>query len=141
MKTRIAAVAVCSLVCAACSSDGNVIGVPDLAVDSVPTEDGAADVGQDSHGVPDLPVGPDGVVAPEETFDFAGPQCRPGEGCFLDPCSENKECQSGWCVEHMGDGVCTQLCTEECPPGWKCQRIGGAAPDLVYAGVSVHANL
>jgi len=35
------------------------------------------------------------------------PGCIPGEGCFLDPCTDNAQCQSGWCVDHMGAGVCT----------------------------------
>ena len=68
-------------------------------------------------------------------------ECAPGEGCFLDPCTQNEQCQSGWCVEHMGDGVCTQLCTEECPPGWGCKPVGSGGPDLTYVCVSSHANL
>ena len=75
--------------------------------------------------------------APDATFV----ECAPGDGCFLDPCTENQQCQSGWCVEHMGDGVCTQLCTEECPPGWNCQPVGSGGPDLSFICVSRHANL
>jgi hypothetical protein len=70
----------------------------------------------------------------------AGPVCAPGDGCFLDPCSENGQCQAGWCVEHLGDGVCTQACQEECPPGWSCQAVGGG-PDVVFICVSNFANL
>jgi hypothetical protein len=66
--------------------------------------------------------------------------CDPGEGCFLDPCSENTDCQSGLCVDHMGEDVCTQLCQEECPPGWSCQQMG-AGPDLLFACISKVANL
>ncbi|MBM4353694.1 MAG: hypothetical protein FJ109_07830, partial [Deltaproteobacteria bacterium] len=123
----------------ACSSGGSVVtgpDVPEVVTDAA--AEVAAEVAVELPGLPE--VTPD-VQLPEEAFDFGGPQCRPGEGCFLDPCADNKDCQSGWCVEHMGDGVCTQLCTEECPSGWKCQQIAGAAPDLVYACVSVHANL
>ncbi len=68
-------------------------------------------------------------------------ECAPGEGCFLDPCTQNDQCQSGWCVEHLGDGVCTTACQEECPPGWSCQQVAGAQPDLVFVCVSDHANL
>ncbi|MBM4353687.1 MAG: hypothetical protein FJ109_07795 [Deltaproteobacteria bacterium] len=141
MGRHLFAIAALAAGLAACSSGGSVLMSPDLGPDVVQAIDSASEVGVDLPGAPDLPVGSDGTVEPEETFDFAGPQCQPGEGCFLDPCADNKDCQSGWCVEHMGDGVCTQLCTEECPPGWKCQQIAGAAPDLVYACVSVHANL
>ena len=75
-------------------------------------------------------------VAPE-TID---PGCAPGEGCFLDPCTGNGDCLSGWCVEHMGETVCSQTCYEECPPGWECVQAGVGA-DLVYVCVSNHANL
>ncbi len=69
-----------------------------------------------------------------------GPACAPGEGCFLDPCTANESCQSGWCVEHMGNGVCTQTCQEECPDGWDCKPVGGG-PDVVYICVSRFSNL
>ena len=80
-----------------------------------------------------------------EIHDFAQPDlqepaCDPDEGCFLDKCAENIDCQSGWCVEHMGEGVCTTLCTEECPQGWGCKQVG-SGPDLVYVCVSNYANL
>ncbi len=66
--------------------------------------------------------------------------CAPGEGCFMDPCTENSQCLSGWCVEHMGEGVCTQQCQEECPPGWGCKSVS-SGPDLVYVCVSAFSNL
>ena len=76
--------------------------------------------------------------APDGSGGFA---CALGEGCFLDPCSGNEECQSGWCVQHLGQGVCSQHCQEECPPGWSCQQVAGSAPDLVFVCVSDYANL
>ncbi|MFH1532939.1 MAG: hypothetical protein ABIK09_19620 [Pseudomonadota bacterium] len=112
----------------------------------IPVGDAAADGGE-----PDVIVGvPDAAPdAAEETavevFDDgtpdAGPACAPGEGCFLDPCSGNDECQSGWCVAHMGEGVCTIPCQEDCPTGWECRQVAGTDPDVVYICVSDHANL
>jgi hypothetical protein len=67
--------------------------------------------------------------------------CDPGEGCFLDQCEENGDCQSSWCVEHLGEQVCTQTCQEECPAGWSCQQVSGAVPDLVFVCVSDYPNL
>ena len=69
------------------------------------------------------------------------PACQPGEGCFLDKCTDNAQCQSGWCVEHMGDGVCSQNCVDECPQGWSCKQVGASDPDLVYVCVSNYSNL
>jgi hypothetical protein len=77
-------------------------------------------------------------VAPADTF---GPACQPGEGCFLDKCSLNAQCQSGWCVEHMGEGVCSRLCQDECPAGWSCKQIAGTEPDVVFICVSDFTNL
>jgi len=59
----------------------------------------------------------------------------------MDKCSENGDCQSSWCVEHLGEGVCTQTCQEECPQGWKCKQVGGTEPDVIFICVSDHANL
>jgi len=84
-------------------------------------------------------------AAPDLATDLLGdaliPPCDPGEGCFGDPCGEGKDCLSGWCVDHLGDGVCTQTCEEECPAGWTCQQVAGTAPDLIFVCVSDFANL
>ena len=51
------------------------------------------------------------------------PECQPGDGCLLDPCTDNDQCLSGFCLEHLGEGACTVSCIEECPPGWHCQEL------------------
>ena len=73
--------------------------------------------------------------------DIPFQECLPGEGCFLDPCAGNGECQAGWCVQHLGENVCSQTCQDECPPGWQCQQVAGSDPDVVYICVSNFANL
>ncbi len=67
--------------------------------------------------------------------------CNPGEGCFLDKCEANGDCQSGWCVQSLGEGVCSQACQEECPAGWSCKQVAGTDPDVVYICVAKYANL
>jgi len=67
--------------------------------------------------------------------------CDPGEGCFGDQCTENGDCDSGWCVEHMGESVCSQTCQEECPEGWTCTQVAGTVPDVVFVCVSDFPNL
>ena len=69
------------------------------------------------------------------------PACQAGKGCFLDPCNESADCLSGWCVEHMGEGVCSQTCEDECPAGWTCEQVSAALPDVVFICVSRFANL
>ncbi len=118
-------------------------------------EDTASDVpsGADLRGevVPPEDVVPlsdrtEGDLGSDLSFDARGetvprPECAPGEGCFLDKCDGNADCLSGWCVEHMGDGVCTDVCQEECPPGWSCKLLGGGGTDPTYACVSNVSNL
>ncbi len=124
-------------------------GETELIVDGGGHADSTADVGDEPE-----PILPD-TTAPEETMEETAIdipaaesgseipllQCDPGEGCFMDKCSENSQCQSGWCVEHMGESVCTQACSEECPSGWTCKQVGASDPDLIYVCVSLHSNL
>ncbi|MBM4353261.1 MAG: hypothetical protein FJ109_05600 [Deltaproteobacteria bacterium] len=62
-------------------------------------------------------------------------------GCFLDPCTKNSQCESGWCVEHLGEGVCTVECQEECPDGWDCKQVASTGPDVAWVCVSLFSNL
>lgn len=119
-----------------------------VTTDTMPPDMGS-EVGGDA---PVSIVGTDAVLEVEErspdvmiTKDLAPetmvPHCKAGEGCFLDPCDANEQCQSGWCVQHLGEGVCTVACQEECPAGWSCQQVAGASPDVIFICVSDYANL
>ena len=88
-----------------------------------------------------LEVAGEAVFGDGTGFDGAFVECEPGTGCFLDPCDANDDCLEGWCVEHMGESVCTQTCQEECPPGWLCKQAGTGSPDLAWICVSSHALL
>jgi len=96
----------------------------------------------DVHDVPgetaDFSRGPDSADSEEAVLPRA---CALGEGCFLDECDDNSGCQSGWCVQHLGEGVCSQTCQEECPQGWTCKQVAETEPDVVYICVSDYANL
>ena len=138
--------AVCLMLCIACSNAGGLVATDGAS--------GTLDAGRtgDVDGRHGEEVADGDVVAPDQleevwTFEVAGDvaadtfaPCAPGEGCFLDPCNDNGDCLSGWCVEHMGEGVCTQLCQEECPPGWACLQ-AGTGPDLASICVSSVSNL
>ena len=127
----------------------------DLLVQDVVPQDAGDDTNtNDTSGVTEDLVQPLDLVQ-KETFltdigtfdlpDFAAPEvpppCQPGEGCFLDNCLENSDCQSGWCVQHLGEAVCSQPCQDECPDGWVCSQVAGTEPDVVYICVSNYANL
>ena len=108
----------------------------------------AADVQLDNGGgqatAKDVPTGPGkDFAAPSDLgpVEDAGLEPCPEGGCFLSDCEDNVDCKSGWCVEHMGEKVCTQDCLEECPPGWSCQQVAGTQPDVIFVCVSTLANL
>ena len=121
--------------------DKDLAAASDARADGTPDASETEDVSPDDSPLPDILFPEDQLffdVSPEDTV---GPACDPGEGCFLDQCNENSDCQSGWCVEHLGEGVCTQQCQEECPQGWSCKPVGAGGPDLVYVCVSDFASL
>jgi len=128
---------------AGCGSGSADIGVvktevvPEATQEEVEPEAAAPDLVAEEE----LPVDPEVLELPEVEEEVIGPACAPGEGCFLDPCTDNTGCDSGWCVEHMGDGVCTTTCQEECPAGWACKLTGSGGPDVVSVCVSNYANL
>jgi hypothetical protein len=63
--------------------------------------------------------------------DFGSTEVTPEEGGFLWPCTDNTDCNSGYCIETMDGFVCTNTCIEDCPDGWECAQ-AGAGPDLTY---------
>ncbi len=137
---RIVAVAALLLV-VGCSTESGLVEVPDT-----PAADGAVDAGVDASVLPDRVPAEDTLwqeteVQPLDTPAELPSACEGEGGCFLDPCQENVDCQSAWCVEHLGEGVCTRTCQEDCPPGWLCKQVGAADPDLLFVCVSQHANL
>jgi hypothetical protein len=118
-------------------ADADSVTVIDTVTDGVPAE---------TTDTPGIDV-TDSVAEDIGEFDMVdgdtGSQlaCDPGEGCFLDECQSNTDCFSGWCIEHMGQKVCTISCQEECPPGWTCSQVTATDPDVTFICVSDFANL
>ncbi len=67
--------------------------------------------------------------------------CQPGDGCFLDNCTDNNDCLDGLCMIHMGDRVCSQPCVAECPQGWRCLEVDTPGGDVMFACVSDFSHL
>ena len=76
-----------------------------------------------------------------EVFDVGDGQGWCSEpGGFGCPCTENEECDSGWCVASAQGYVCTKTCVEDCPDGWACTQVQDS-PDVVFACMPVHAKV
>ena len=145
-RTILAVLVSCLLVCFSCS------GLQDLADQIGADQDNVEQIGDtlDDTGTSGMEIGPTDLDTLEltEIFDFVDAaevelvsECAPGDGCFLDKCDDNEDCQSGWCVQYLGESICTQTCTEECPTGWNCKQVAGTDPDVIYICVSGYANL
>jgi hypothetical protein len=55
---------------------------------------------------------------------------QPGD--FRDPCTRNAECRSGWCVESDDGKLCSRLCNDDCPAGWRCAQVSGTGGDISF---------
>ncbi|NUN13574.1 MAG: putative metal-binding motif-containing protein [Myxococcales bacterium] len=105
------------------STGGNQTPEPDV-VESV------VDLGGADQNFPD-------TSAP--TVDVG--QILPSTGDFGDPCTENIDCESGYCVESYQEKVCTQLCVDSCPDGWICAQVTNTLPDVTFVCLPTMADL
>ena len=138
-----------ALALAGCGNAEIAVGDPsnDIVGPDVGDEDGAIPGAEAGDG----PAQPDGIApgdgSPDALTDSDGadgaelPPCDPGDGCFGDPCTESEDCLSGWCVDNMGEEVCTKSCEVECPQGWSCKGVDTAGGDKAFICVSDHTNL
>ncbi len=120
-------------------------GLPDpgQTQDLGPSDPGTTDLG-DTESVDtsvDVPEVSDLNDINEVVDDGEPSGCIPGTGCFLDLCESNAQCQSGVCLTHMGDRVCSKLCIDECPTGWNCVEIDTGSGDGLFACVSGLSHL
>ncbi len=136
MSCRSSVVLAAWMALTACSG-GQTTVTQDVAPDT-----GTADVAPeyvDNRNVPEE-RGLD-IIAPEiqEVAQELPPECV--GGCFLSPCESGEDCDSGWCVDHLGNQVCTIGCVDECPQGWECRQVGQDGPDVTFICVSKFTHL
>ena len=75
---------------------------------------------------------PDIPDVPEEV------DTTPCEGCMGDPCEENSDCLSGFCLEGPDGLECTETCIDSCPLGYTCKPVGGEGEDVTFVCVYKH---
>jgi len=112
---------------AACS------GGPGGTAEPVEDTTHAVDTGADTGFVPPdtRDPSPDSAAADTVTPDIQL-SCEEDPGGAFCPCQDNADCNSGFCVPHMGDRVCTVECMEDCPDDFSCKESEGFGADLVY---------
>ncbi|MGM0575722.1 MAG: hypothetical protein ACQEXJ_08350 [Myxococcota bacterium] len=109
------------LALAGCGDD-----TPDPGTAADAPVDTLTDEGSGDDGV--LPDGPTPDAEPDAGPDLVGfDGQRQGEGELGDPCFQNSDCFSGYCIEAPGGLVCTELCQDSCPAGYACKLLSVSA--------------
>jgi len=114
-----------------------LVGCPDKTEQLQPQLETAAPTGDDETfgGVAEVVEPPPDIKGIEETG-------QPDAGAaFTELCSDNADCESGFCLWHQGDKVCSESCVDSCPAGWSCNQVSLGGPDLTFACVSLHPTL
>ncbi|TNF28658.1 MAG: hypothetical protein EP329_17510 [Deltaproteobacteria bacterium] len=60
---------------------------------------------------------------------------------LVNPCFENSDCQSGYCIEGYDERVCTRTCEGSCDEGWSCRQDLAAFPDVIFICVPSYPTL
>ena len=51
---------------------------------------------------------------------------------FGEPCEENPDCDSTYCINTSNGKKCTSTCVEECPAGWSCEEVEQGGSDITF---------
>lgn len=118
------------VLCTACGAGST--NTTDIAKNDV------QDVGNDLPQADSTPDLPNFEVTDIPTVDIAEYVPEPGE--FGAPCTDNVECNSGFCVPTPSGSKCSKQCEDDCPAGWVCAK-AATDPDLIYICVPRFVNL
>ena len=70
-----------------------------------------------------------------------GEHCSEEFGCLGAPCESATDCPVGWCIDHLGEKVCTVPCGDGCPDGWICATVVPGTPAEMAICLSMHPTL
>ena len=107
-----------------------------------PTSPGLQPPAQDTA----QPPPEDATVPPRDVSDDTTipANCDPNEEGLVSsycPCSENENCEDGFCIQSPAGKVCTETCVTTCPDDWACEMVSGLGPDNVFLCVPSQMNL
>ena len=80
----------------------------------------------------------DSQVALEVAATDIAASCPGGAGCA---CTQNSECESGFCLDTQLGKVCAQKCIDTCPAHFACSQVPGAGGDLISLCVERFGHL
>ena len=68
--------------------------------------------GSDGQTSPDVGL-TDGLILPSiADSSFGGSDVNLDRADYLEPCEDNEDCRSGWCVASAAGDVCSRICFE-----------------------------
>ena len=89
--------------------------------------DGANDFKGSLTGLNDLGSLDVGGGPSDAKADLKAADLKVGPADFGTPCTQNDDCQSGYCVQSPEGKVCSKECTSSCDDGWTCSQVPGGA--------------
>ncbi len=110
----------------------------DPAPESATIDYGMPDNGEETGR--EIPAGTDDGTGelPDPGVDAGKDTAQPGE--FGQPCIQNSDCISGYCVEGLQGPMCTMTCVLECPADWLC-RASLIGSDVISLCIPLGADL
>ena len=124
---------------AGCGSSDTVGPSSDVGLDVGSPIVGGGDVGEDPAG-PETGASDDVVLIGDDA-GAADEVEQPVGGAIGEPCEENTDCFSGFCVDSHEGPVCSKTCDDSCPEGWTCSQYQGGGADLIYVCLPSHPSL
>ena len=124
----------------ACGSDP--ASTDDEAPDGLSTLDVVDVIAPDAVVLDTAPGADADAAAPEDAADAADtaePDASNGE--LGDPCTDDADCDSGFCISTFDGRQCTEVCNGECPDGWDCLVLATSGGDFAQLCVPVRGSL
>ena len=104
-----------------------------LSCDDGASTGGDSDGGRRSDGFIDNPGGTDSGGGGRTDLDGDVADMRTSFSGNREPCAENRDCASGWCVPFDDRLVCTRTCQQDgCEDDWGCHAVANSRPDVVF---------
>ena len=69
------------------------------------------------------------------TTDTGGGEFEVVPGGLGAPCVDNRDCDSGYCIQGADGFICTTPCVDECPDGFGCKGVASGSADVVFVCV------
>lgn len=120
----------------ACAGDPASQCVGEQCVDACTTDSCGPDTTEDDIAVLDTSDVAD-IADIADLVDSSDTTDTNTLGAFGEPCTNDIDCLSGYCIDVNNGRACTELCTETCPADFECRLLANAGGDATRLCVPV----